>query len=107
MRTGLSEDSALESLIRKKPDPKANRFFLRVRSTEGQGVGLCWAKSTPKGPNGPHTKGHTQEAGLSCGSFLRKGEVLAYVGIFQILKDIKARNPDFDIFRLGRKKPKT
>ena len=30
-----------------------------------------------------------KEAGLSCGSFLRKGEVFAYVGRIQNLKDVK------------------
>jgi len=29
-----------------------------------------------------------QEAGLFCGSFLRKGEVFVYVGRFQDLKDL-------------------
>jgi len=31
-----------------------------------------------------------KEAGLFCGSFLRKGELFAYVGSIQILKDLKA-----------------
>ena len=30
-----------------------------------------------------------KEAGLFCGSLLRKGEVFAYVGLIQILKDLK------------------
>ena len=30
-----------------------------------------------------------KDAGLYCGSRLRKGEVLVYVGLFQNLKDLK------------------
>jgi len=40
------------------------------------GVRLCWELEEPKGPKGP--KGFTairEEAGLFCGSFLRKGGV--------------------------------
>ena len=34
-----------------------------------------------------------KEAGLFCGSLLRKGEVFAYVGRNQNLKDLKANSP--------------
>jgi len=37
-------------------DPKGSRAFLRILSTEGRGVGLCWEKSKHKGPNGPFIK---------------------------------------------------
>ena len=30
-------------------DPKGSRAFLRILSTEGRGVRLCWAKSKPTG----------------------------------------------------------
>jgi len=45
---------------------------------KGRGLRLCWEHSKPKGP----------KAGLFCGSFLRKGEVFAYVGSIQTLKDL-------------------
>ena len=34
-------------------DPKGSRDFLWILSTEGRSVGLCWAKSKPKGPKAP------------------------------------------------------
>ena len=43
-----------------------------------------------------------KETGLFCGSFIRKGDVLAYVGLFQNQNDLTARNPDVDNFVLGR-----
>jgi len=33
-------------------DPKGGRAVLRIFSTEGRGVRLCWAPTKPKGPNG-------------------------------------------------------
>ena len=37
-------------------DPSGSGAFLRILSTEGQGVCLCWAKSKSEGPQGPtHT----------------------------------------------------
>ena len=50
---------------------------LRTPSTEGRSVCLCWAPSKPKGPKGPR------------GSCLRSGEVFAYVGSIQNLKDLQ------------------
>jgi len=38
-----------------------------------------------------------KEAGVFCGSFLRKGEELTYVGLFHNLKDLK-RYPSFELF---------
>jgi len=35
-------------------DPKGTSAFLRILSTEGRGVRLCWAFSKPKGPKGSH-----------------------------------------------------
>ena len=34
-------------------NPKGRRALLRIPTTEGRSVCLCWAKSKPKGPNGP------------------------------------------------------
>ena len=62
-------------------DPKGRRTLLRVPSTEGRSVCLCWAKLKPKGPKG-----------LFCESFLskdlQKGEEVAHSGLFQNLKDL-------------------
>jgi len=33
-------------------NPKGGRALLRIPSTEGRGVCLCWAKSKPEGPQG-------------------------------------------------------
>jgi len=51
----------------------------------------------PKGPKGKEPKHHTA---LFCISFLRKGEVLAYVGRIYNLKDLKKK--DLKEFRTGR-----
>jgi len=40
-------------------DPKGSRAFLRILSTEGRGVRLCWEHSKPKGP-----KGHSHSVGF-------------------------------------------
>ena len=53
--------------------------FLR----EGRVVGPCWEKLKPKGPKG---------------SFLRKGEVLAYVGRIHNLKDLKDMPKEAGLF---------
>ena len=55
--------------------------FLR----EGRIVGPCWEKLNPKGPLPAIRK----DAGLYCGSRLQSGEVFAYVGLSQNLKDLK------------------
>ena len=34
---------------------KGRRAFLRILSTGGRGIRLCWAKSKPRGPKGPNT----------------------------------------------------
>ena len=34
-------------------DPKGRRALLRIPSTVGRSVCLCWAPSQPKGPTGP------------------------------------------------------
>ena len=36
--------------------PKGRRALLRIPSTEGRSVCLCWAKSKPKGPKGPSSR---------------------------------------------------
>ena len=67
-------------------------------------VRLCWELEEPQGPKRPkgQTPKHRQstkapehrtirkKAGLFCGSFLRKVEVLAYVGLIQIINDLNA-----------------
>ena len=81
--------------------------FSAVLSTEGYFVGPCWEHWKPKGPEGSSlinsvgcpdqesvsvitqrtgssrcfTSIRKEEAGRSCGSFLRKGEVCAHVGL--------------------------
>ena len=54
---------------------------LRVSSTEGRSVCLCWEHSKPQGRK------------ASCGSRLREGEVIASVGLSQNLKDLKDHPP--------------
>ena len=68
-------------------DPKGHRALLRVPSTEGRGVRLCWALSKPKGAEG--LSSIRSDAGLCCGSRLRKGKVFAYAGLVDYLKDLK------------------
>ena len=71
--------------------PKGCRALLRTPSTEGRSVCLCWAPSKPKGPKG-NAGGldpRDLKTALLFGSFLRKGEVLAYVGRIHNLKDLK------------------
>ena len=69
------------------------------------GVRLCWELEEPKGPKGLGGIGSSlkvlkagcgqrdpairKDAGLYCGSRLRSGEVFAYVGRNQNLKDLK------------------
>ena len=36
-------------------NPKGRRALLRIPSTEGRSVCLCWAPSKPKGPTGPRS----------------------------------------------------
>jgi len=73
--------------------------------------GRCWEELKPIGPKGLLTASHLhctagssrsftairKDAGLYCGSRLRKGEVFAYVGRIHNLKDLqeekKARRP--------------
>ena len=56
-------------------------------------VRLCWVLEEPKGPKGPvlnkQNAGSRSETALFCGSFPRKGGVLAYVGRIHSLKDLK------------------
>ena len=52
-------------------DPKGRRALLRVPSTVGRSVCLCWEHSKPKGPK----------------------KLLAYVGLSQNLKGLKAAGP--------------
>ena len=49
------EPSALEGWILEgfHCGQRGSRAFLRILSTEGRGVGLCWAKSKPNGPKRP------------------------------------------------------
>jgi len=70
--------------------------FLRTIS----GVRLCWELEEPQGPKGYINLGPgmatsiliRKEAGLFCGSFLRKGEVFPYVGLSHNLKDLQDQN---------------
>jgi hypothetical protein len=55
-------------------DPKGHRALLRVPSTEGRGVRLCWAISKPKEPKGFSTE---------------QFPVSAYVGSSKNEKDLK------------------
>ena len=50
------EPSALEGWILEVlyRDPKESRACMRILSTEGRGVRLCWALSKPEGPKGAH-----------------------------------------------------
>jgi len=59
-------------------DPKGSRAFLRIHSTEGRGVRLCWELSNPKGPTGVPRSYETappQEptVGLSLGPYCGPG----------------------------------
>ena len=47
-----SESTALEDWVLKilGCNPGGRRAFVRILSTEGRGVGLCWEKLKPKGP---------------------------------------------------------
>ena len=61
---------------------KIGRAFLLILSTEGRGVRPRSAHSEPQGPKG------LKEAGLFCGSCLRKDEMFAYGGSFQNMKEL-------------------
>ena len=75
---------------------------MQVPSTDGRSVCLCWEHSKPKGPKGAvYQRLHwgagslrsfaaiRKEAGPFRRSFIRKGEVLACVGLTQTLKELK------------------
>ena len=58
-------------------------FFCRTSSS----VRLWWEFKEPKGPRG--LSAIRKDAGLCCGSRLRSGEVFAFVGSIQNLKDLE------------------
>ena len=62
-----------------------------------------WELEEPKGPKGRRGSSCAvrKDAGLYCGSRLRSGEVFAYVGRNQNLKDLKKGNLK-DRCRVGR-----
>ena len=82
--------------------PKGRRALLRIPSTEGRSVCLCWEHSKPEGPKGPaipstrrtrasawRAKRDPEAKMLSLQSFPRKGVSLCYVRLNENLKDLK------------------
>ena len=69
-------------------DPKGSRTFMMTISTEGRGVGLCWAKLKPKGPQ-------KEDKGFRAGPEIRAKRVHHFIS------DVYPKFcPDFNLGRI-------
>ena len=61
-------------------NPKGRRAFLRIPSTVGRSVCLCWAPSKPKGPKGCDPSGSMRAQGFAADPVYGRAKCLPMLG---------------------------